>query len=184
VLDFGLAQVGAERVLALADTANLDDTLRRAAEAVRSRGGRVAGTPLYMAPEQWLAEECTAAIDVWALGLILCELLGAGHPYADLPLVGMGARACADQGLSVPDAGLPPSSPICSVDASRGNRRTGPPPPTSRPGCARRSIRPRASPPTSARFAACCPTPRPRHRASSVEGTRSSPSWSGSASSP
>ncbi|HZO14455.1 MAG TPA: protein kinase [Polyangiaceae bacterium] len=42
----------------------------------------VAGTPRYMAPEQWLEQECSPATDVWALGVMLFELASCGaYPF-------------------------------------------------------------------------------------------------------
>ena len=44
----------------------------------------VAGTPRYMAPEQWLEQECSPATDVWALGVMLFELASGGaYPFPD-----------------------------------------------------------------------------------------------------
>ena len=42
----------------------------------------VLGTPAYMAPEQWRAKEVTTAADVWALGLMLHELLVGQRPFS------------------------------------------------------------------------------------------------------
>ncbi len=47
---------------------------------------RLAGTPAYMAPEQWLEAECSGATDVWAVGVILFELLAARLPYEETRL--------------------------------------------------------------------------------------------------
>ena len=41
------------------------------------------GTPLYMSPEQWTREDTTGATDVWALGIIVYELLAGRRPYAE-----------------------------------------------------------------------------------------------------
>ncbi len=40
------------------------------------------GTPAYMAPEQWGGRNLTGAADIWALGLMLYELLTGHRPYA------------------------------------------------------------------------------------------------------
>jgi len=46
--------------------------------------GQFLGTPLYMAPELWLGEPATAASDIYALGLMLYELLSGRLPFAQL----------------------------------------------------------------------------------------------------
>lgn len=39
------------------------------------------GTPAYMAPEQWQNQPVTPAADVWALGVIVYEMIAGQHPY-------------------------------------------------------------------------------------------------------
>lgn len=45
-----------------------------------SRGG-VAGTPDWMAPEQWRGEDAGTAADIWALAVIVHELIAGEHPF-------------------------------------------------------------------------------------------------------
>ncbi len=77
VVDFGLAT--------MADDAppreSLDDDSALQAPPRPPSESRVSGTPAYMAPEQWRNEPLTPAVDVWALGLILIELVAGEHPY-------------------------------------------------------------------------------------------------------
>lgn len=66
LLDFGIAKL-------------LD---RPADESLTERVG-AAYTPRYAAPEQRQGEDVTTATDVYALGVLMHELLGGGHPTAD-----------------------------------------------------------------------------------------------------
>jgi tRNA A-37 threonylcarbamoyl transferase component Bud32 len=66
VVDFGLAM-----------TAEIGDD----PSGERSVFTGVAGTPRYMAPEQWSNRALDGAVDVWALGVMLYELASGGaHP--------------------------------------------------------------------------------------------------------
>ncbi|MCS7080726.1 MAG: serine/threonine protein kinase [Chloracidobacterium sp.] len=65
VIDFGLAR--------LRLTGKLIKTL--------TERGRVAGTPYYMAPEQWMDRPLDARTDVYALGIICYEMLTGRVPF-------------------------------------------------------------------------------------------------------
>jgi len=69
VLDFGIARVAS-------------DAAGKAGPAL-TRVGTVIGTPGYMAPEQALGEEVDYRIDLYALGLLLYEMI-TGTPVFDL----------------------------------------------------------------------------------------------------
>ena len=69
IVDFGIAKI-------TESTANITGT------------GATMGTPFYMPPEQWRAEQLTPAADQYALGIVVYELVTgrvpfeAGTPYA------------------------------------------------------------------------------------------------------
>ena len=47
----------------------------------KTRSGVIMGTPAYMAPEQAREQEVTPATDIYALGVVLYELVGGALPY-------------------------------------------------------------------------------------------------------
>ena len=69
--------------LALDETAESHPALNtETAELPAEQPRRIAGTPPYMAPEQWRGAGITEAVDIWALGVILYELAVGARPYA------------------------------------------------------------------------------------------------------
>jgi eukaryotic-like serine/threonine-protein kinase len=68
ILDFGIAQSLAR------ESEETSPTLLPSA-------GLYAGTPAYAAPEQWLGEPLGPYTDVFALGLVLFEMLGGRRPF-------------------------------------------------------------------------------------------------------
>jgi len=63
--------------------------------AIESSLEVVYGTPEFMAPEQWLQQKPTPATDIWALGLILYELVNQALPYRAPSFVSLAIQVCA-----------------------------------------------------------------------------------------
>ena len=87
VLDFGIAK--------LFDSAEADLTTEAESSrlpSARNRSGFV-GTPAYMAPEQWSAGDIDHRTDLWAVGIILWQMLAGRHPLR--PITGDRLKAIA-----------------------------------------------------------------------------------------
>lgn len=66
ILDFGLAE------LVTASEADVPKD---------SSTEKLIGTPAYMSPEQWNRKALTAAVDIWAMGVILYEMAAGKRPF-------------------------------------------------------------------------------------------------------
>jgi eukaryotic-like serine/threonine-protein kinase len=71
-------------LLTLDETVKITDFgIARVAEGTRlTQVGAILGTAAYLAPEQAAGEDATAAVDVYALGVVLYELLVGRTPYS------------------------------------------------------------------------------------------------------
>jgi hypothetical protein len=69
----------------------------------------VTGTPAYMAPERWRGAPPTGAIDVWALGVILHEIITGRRPFSDAVLAQL---AFSDEESALPAL---PAAPWASI---------------------------------------------------------------------
>ncbi len=107
VLDFGIAKVPVGEVLADGDTQNA-----QAAGPALTQLGTVYGTPEYMAPEQALGLAIDARADLYAVGVMMYELLTGRRPFvADsmIALLGMHVNAPPPpMSETAPDAIIPP----------------------------------------------------------------------------
>ena len=79
VLDFGVAKI-------VAGGPRADDRLpsEEADEHQVERSGAFSGTPAYMSPEQLCGSDVDHQSDIWAVGVMLYELVAGRHPLAPL----------------------------------------------------------------------------------------------------
>ncbi|HLF56450.1 MAG TPA: serine/threonine-protein kinase, partial [Thermoanaerobaculia bacterium] len=77
VVDFGVAAAGAAR---LSELSTWSRAPTGGAPGARS-AGEIAGTLLYMAPEQALGRPIDARADLYGLGAVLYELAAGAHPF-------------------------------------------------------------------------------------------------------
>jgi eukaryotic-like serine/threonine-protein kinase len=89
-----------------------DDARDLADDAGHTRPGAVIGTPRYLAPELWRGEPATARSDLYALGVMLYELLSGVPPFPEADVSALcaavltgGARAVGELAPEV-DVGL------------------------------------------------------------------------------
>jgi len=67
-----------------------------------TRTGAVFGTPHYMAPEQVQGAECGAAVDVWALGVLLHEILTDRRPFEGATALALYDRIVREDAPALP----------------------------------------------------------------------------------
>jgi tetratricopeptide (TPR) repeat protein len=84
VMDFGLARA-------------FSSPVTQSTTAISGAGG-IAGTPDYMAPEQFACEQLTPATDIYALGIVLYEMVTGVDPFAASSPIG----AAVSRGKQLP----------------------------------------------------------------------------------
>jgi serine/threonine protein kinase/tetratricopeptide (TPR) repeat protein len=111
LLDFGLAKLRDQSAAdTLADPSSLADTLFRPAEPVITDEGTLVGTPQYMAPEQLQGKAVDARTDLFALGLVIYEMLTGRPAFTGDSRTNLVAAILASEppGMSAPQP-IPPA---------------------------------------------------------------------------
>lgn len=78
ILDFGIAKMRTNVSLV-----SNSDMPRNVAPTALTREGRVFGTPYYMSPEQAMGIEVDTRTDIYAMGIMLYELLSGRLPFSE-----------------------------------------------------------------------------------------------------
>jgi serine/threonine protein kinase len=89
ILDFGLARA----------SASPHEHLRLLADELASIGGDglvTAGSPAYMAPEQWRGEAQDQRTDIWTVGVLLFQLLTGRLPFESNTIPELQTLICSD----------------------------------------------------------------------------------------
>ncbi len=101
ILDFGLAKLGARPKT---EAVSSDDATR----ALHTQAGMVLGTIGYMAPEQVQSQPVDARADIFALGVVMWEMLSGERPFrGDSAIDTMHAILREDPPEIAPELGLP-----------------------------------------------------------------------------
>ncbi|WP_437311543.1 serine/threonine-protein kinase [Sorangium sp. So ce388] len=109
VLDFGIAK--------LLDT-DVAGSVERPPVSIRTtltREGSMMGTIPYMSPEQWLGEGIDHASDIWAVGIMLYELVTGAHPLAPVTVHSLMQVAVLDQPMPELDSERPELGAIGAI---------------------------------------------------------------------
>jgi serine/threonine-protein kinase len=105
-------------VHAPSDTVKLTDFgLARIGDAFRSRTGMMAGTPVYMSPEQLAETSLDARSDLYSLGVLLFQLLVGRLPYQGASLGALLRRVASEAAPAVTSLRPELSPPLADLVA-------------------------------------------------------------------
>ena len=113
-----------------------DFGIARAAEQTRiTQVGSVVGTAAYLAPEQARGGEATPAADVYALGVVIYQMLTARLPWEGSSLAELAIRRESESPLPPTsyDSAVPETLSTAVLRALEGEVATATPPPRSSP---------------------------------------------------
>ncbi|WP_373063342.1 serine/threonine-protein kinase [Gemmatimonas sp.] len=165
VTDFGITKaISASRTIGGVAPASPDGTLTQAGSSI--------GTPAYMAPEQAVGDVVDHRADLYAWGVVACELLCGAHPFA--------GKAGPSQLIAAHLAELPASlasrAPKLSREVAALVMQCLAKNPMERPANANALLERLASVSTPSAERAAAPVPASRRGAIMVAGV--APSWS------
>src|SRR3954452_6778694 len=99
-----------------------DFGVARLAEGTAQPSATVAGTPLYMSPEQARGLPTSAATDVYSAGVVLYEMLAGQTPFPDGTPVELGLRHLQDEPPALAASVPPPLREIVTRALSKNPR--------------------------------------------------------------
>ncbi|HRI64274.1 MAG TPA: protein kinase [Polyangium sp.] len=111
VVDFGIAKQLDTPMLPTTALAQIEDIGRFDLTAA----GATPGTLMYMAPEQWIAADIDGRTDIWAVGLILFEMLVREHPLAPVSMATLAQTAILELPMPSAKEKRPDAAGLCDV---------------------------------------------------------------------
>lgn len=127
VMDFGIAQVRSSPCITIPTAFELGEMYPRSARVTVP--GTVMGTVPYMAPEQWRGEQVDHRTDLWAIGVMLYELVAGAHPLPQLSTQQLQTTVCSDTPMpraDVPGGDLPAALADVIASCLRKRKRDRP----------------------------------------------------------